>query len=246
MFASIAAFEFRYQLRNPVFWFVSTLFFLLTFGAVASENVQIGSGGNVNVNSPGAISLTMLVLTIFFMFVTTAFVANVIVRDDDSGFGPMVRSTRVSKFDYLIGRFTGAFGISAFSFLSVPLAILIGSAMPWIDPETVGPTRLSYYAVPYLVFALPGIFLTSALFFKAHARYLKTHIADLLCCFACTHGFQQPAHRIKCALGIGIGKPLFMGELVALFQQLIHPGALGPAKHILERIHPEDIHHLKK
>ncbi len=165
MFASIAAFEFRYQLRNPVFWFVSILFFLLTFGAVVSENVQIGSGGNVNVNSPGAISLTMLVLTIFFMFVTTAFVANVIVRDDDSGFGPMVRSTRVSKFDYLIGRFTGAFGISAFSFLSVPLAILIGSAMPWIDPETVGPTRLSYYAVPYLVFALPGIFLTSALFF---------------------------------------------------------------------------------
>ena len=91
MFASIAAFEFRYQLRNPVFWFVSLLFFLLTFGAVTSENIQIGGGGNVNVNSPGAISLTMLILTIFFMFVTTAFVANVIVRDDDSGFGMLVR-----------------------------------------------------------------------------------------------------------------------------------------------------------
>ena len=43
------------------------------------------------------------------MFVSTAFVANVIVRDDDTGFGPIVRSTRVTKFDYLIGRFAGAF-----------------------------------------------------------------------------------------------------------------------------------------
>ena len=48
-------------------------------------------------------------MAVFFMFVTTAFVANVIVRDDETGFGPIIRSTRVSKFDYLFGRFTGAF-----------------------------------------------------------------------------------------------------------------------------------------
>ncbi|MEM7764526.1 MAG: M1 family aminopeptidase [Pseudomonadota bacterium] len=165
MFASVFAFELRYQARNPVFWVVFTLFFLLTFGAVSSPNIQIGDGGNVNANSPAAIAEMMIILTIFFMFVTTAFVANVIVRDDESGFGPMVRSTRVSKFDYLIGRFAGAFAISAVAFLAVPLAIWIGSLMPWVDPETLGPNKLVYYANAYFLLALPGIFLTSSLFF---------------------------------------------------------------------------------
>ncbi|MFK8054130.1 MAG: M1 family aminopeptidase [Woeseiaceae bacterium] len=165
MFTNVFAFELRYQARNPVFWVVFALFFLLTFGAVSSPNIQIGDGGNINANSPAAIAETMIILTIFFMFVTTAFVANVIVRDDESGFGPMVRATRVSKFDYLIGRFAGAFAISAIAFLAVPLAIWMGSLMPWMDPETLGPNRFGFYLYAYLLLALPGIFLTSSLFF---------------------------------------------------------------------------------
>lgn len=165
MFGKIAAFELRYQFRNPVFWVVAVLFFLLTFGAVTADNISIGDGGNINANSPAAIAETSIILTIFFMFVTTAFVANVIVRDDESGFGPMVRSTQVSKFDYLIGRFAGAFGIAAIAFIAVPLAIWLGSLMPWMDSETLGPNRLSYYLYAYFLLALPGIFLTSAIFF---------------------------------------------------------------------------------
>ncbi|WP_409049639.1 ABC transporter permease, partial [Sandarakinorhabdus sp.] len=165
MFASIALFELRYQLKNPVFWVVSVLFFLLTFGAVTVDEIQIGSGGNVHANSPAAIAEIHLILSVFFMFVTTAFVANVVVRDDESGFGPMVRATRVSKFDYLIARFSGAFITAALAFLFVPLAIFIGSLMPWLDPETLGPNRLEYYARAWATLALPNIFLTSAIFF---------------------------------------------------------------------------------
>ena len=165
MFASIALFELRYQLKNPVFWVVSVLFFLLTFGAVTVDEIQIGSGGNVHVNSPAAITQIHLILSLFFMFVTTAFVANVVVRDDESGFGPMVRATRVTKFDYLIARFTGAFITAALAFLFVPLAIFIGSLMPWLDPETIGPNRLEYYAKAWAFLALPNIFLSAAIFF---------------------------------------------------------------------------------
>lgn len=165
MFAQIAAFELRYQLRNPVFWVVAILFFLLTFGATTIEQIQIGSGGNVKVNSPFAIAQIHFILSIFFMFVTTAFVANVIVRDDESGFGPMVKSTRVTKFDYLMARFLGAFLAAAIAFLAVPAAIVLGSQMPWVDAETVGPNLLSHYAFAYLALALPNIFLTSCIFF---------------------------------------------------------------------------------
>ncbi len=165
MFAKIAAFELRYQFRNPVFWVVGILFFLLTFGSVTIEQVSIGGGGNVHKNGPFAIIQTHLILTLFYMFVTTAFVANVIVRDDESGFGPMVRSTRVTRFDYLIARFAGAFAAGAIAFLSVPVAIWIGSFMPWVDSETLGPNMLGAYGFAYFVMALPNIFITSAIFF---------------------------------------------------------------------------------
>merc|ERR1712185_759524 len=132
---------------------------------MASDDITIGGGGNVNLNSPVAIVTTHLVLTIFFMFVTTAFVANVIVRDEESGFGPLIRSTQVSKFSYLLGRFAGAFIAAALAFLVVPLGIWLGSLMPWLDPETIGPNRFAYYAVAYFVFAMPSVFMVSALFF---------------------------------------------------------------------------------
>ncbi|MBU6165041.1 MAG: aminopeptidase [Alphaproteobacteria bacterium] len=165
MFGAITRFELRYQLKNPVFWVVAILFFLLTFGAMTVDQIQIGSGGNVKKNAPFAIAQVHQILSLFFMFVTTAFVANVIVRDDESGFGPMVRATRVTKFDYLFGRFTGAALAGALAFAVVPLAIFIGSLMPWVDPETLGPNRLGDYAYAYGVLALPNVLLTAAIFF---------------------------------------------------------------------------------
>ena len=165
MFGKVASFEFRYQLRQPVFWVVSGVFFLFTFGLTTVQNISIGLGPADHRNGPFAIAETYLIWTVFYMFVTTAFVANVIVRDHETGFGPIVRATRISKFDYLIGRFVGAFAAAAASFLFIPLAILIGSAMWWVDPEMMGPTRLWPFLYLYLVFALPGILLTSAAFF---------------------------------------------------------------------------------
>jgi ABC-type transport system involved in multi-copper enzyme maturation permease subunit len=137
MFARIAAFEFRYQLRNPIFWVTYFIFFLLSFGATAIDQIRIGSGGNVHKNAPFAIIQINSIMALFAIFVLVAFVANVIVRDDETGYGPIIRSTRVRKFDYLFGRFTGAFSAAALSFTSVSMGILIGSFMPWIDPETI-------------------------------------------------------------------------------------------------------------
>ena len=88
MFGKIAGFEFRYQIRQPVFWVVSVIFFILTLLAMTVPNVQIGSGGNVLKNAAYAIAQTHGILSVFYMFVTTAFVANVITRDVETGFGP--------------------------------------------------------------------------------------------------------------------------------------------------------------
>ena len=160
MFGKVAAFEFRYQLRQPAFWVISILFFLLSFGLIAQPNVSFNAGGNVFKNAPYAIAQAMLAFNLFFMLATTAIVANVVVRDTATGFGPMIQASRLSKFDYLYGRFLGAFAVVALAFLAVALGILIGCLMPWVDKETVGPFRPLDYLYSFVVMGLPGLLLT--------------------------------------------------------------------------------------
>jgi aminopeptidase N len=179
MLGKIASFEFRYQLKNPVFWVTAGIFFLFSYGFVASDQIQIGSGGNVHENGSFSILQTNVIFSIFFMFVTTAFVANVIVRDNDTGYGPIVRSTRITKFDYLIGRFIGAFLIAALAFAAIPLGIWLGSLMPWLDPETLGPNRVRDYLFGYLVFGLPNVLVSAAIFF-ALATVTRSMMATYL------------------------------------------------------------------
>ncbi|QUD87288.1 ABC transporter permease/M1 family aminopeptidase [Phenylobacterium montanum] len=167
MFGKIAAFEFRYQVRQPLFWVAGVLFFLLTFGAVTSDVIQIGNTANIHVNSPANIAQLGLFMALVYLFVCAAFVANVLLRDDETGFGAIVRATPMGKFDYLYGRFTGAFLAAALGFLVVPLAIFVGSLAPWVDSEKLGPNRLSDYAYLYGVLGVPTVFATSAICFAA-------------------------------------------------------------------------------
>jgi aminopeptidase N len=180
MFGKVASFEFRYQLRQPVFWVTTVVFFLASFGATTSDFVHIGDSSFVHKNSPFVIAQISIIWSVFFMFVTTAFVANVIVRDEETGFGPIIRTTQISKFDYLFGRFTGAFLAGALAFVfAAPLPIIIGSFMPWIDPETLGPLQVWPYVYAYVVLALPGLLISSAVFF-ALATVTRSMMATYL------------------------------------------------------------------
>ena len=165
MLAQIARFEIRYQLRQPLFWSVFTIFFLLSFGVITVDQVKVGAGGNVAKNSPFALAQLHLVWTLFFMFVTAAFAANVVIRDDETGFGPIVRTTPVRKSAYLYGRFAGAFAMVAACYLSVPLGVFAGSLMPWVDAQTLVPNDPHAYAYAFFFLALPGLLVTSAIFF---------------------------------------------------------------------------------
>jgi hypothetical protein len=165
MLLGVARFELRYQLRNPVFWVSLFLFFLLGFGVTASENVSIGTPGTVHENAPFAIASMIALSSLFYLFVITSFVANAIVRDDSSGFGPIIKATSIGKTNYVMGRFLGGLAIAIIGYLAIPVGMFFGSVMPWVDPETVGPQNPAYYLWPYLILAIPNIILASSLLF---------------------------------------------------------------------------------
>jgi ABC-2 type transport system permease protein len=162
MLFGIAGFELRYQLRNPVFWVAVAIFFLLGFGLTASENVQIGGGGAIHENAPFGIALALGLFCLFYQFVTTSFVANAIIRDEATGFGPIIRATSVTKTDFVLGRFLGGLAIALLGYLAVPLGMATGVMMPWVDPETVGPNGPARYAWHFLIIAVPNIIFSSA------------------------------------------------------------------------------------
>lgn len=166
MFLKIAGFEFRYQIKNPVFWVGAIIFFLLAFLLACTPFVSLGGGPNVHRNAPLAIVTANGGFITFYMFVVAAFVSNVIIRDDETGFGPILRATRISKFSYLYGRFLGAFAALAVAYLSVTLGMVIGSTMPWLDKETLGPFVFDHYWKAYLIWGLPNVFIISALLFS--------------------------------------------------------------------------------
>jgi ABC-type transport system involved in multi-copper enzyme maturation permease subunit len=165
MLLGITQFEIRYQFRNPVFWVALGIFFLLGFGLTASENVSVGTPGAVHENSPFAIAVATAVMTIFYIFVVTAFVANAIVRDEATNFAPIIRATPVTSTQIVIGRFLGGFIIALIGYLAVPIGMAMGSMMPWVDAETVGPQNLGHYAWNFAIFAVPNILLISAMLF---------------------------------------------------------------------------------
>ncbi|WP_300975178.1 M1 family aminopeptidase [Sphingomonas sp. LHG3406-1] len=211
MFLGITRFEIRYQLRNPVFWVAVAVFFLLGFGLTASANVSIGTPGAVKENAPYAIGVALGVFSFFYLFVITAFVANAIVRDESSGFAPIVRATPVTKVQIVLGRFLGGLTVAWLGYLALPLGMIVGTLMPWVDPETIGPFRPGHYAWYYLILAIPNIFLLSAILF-ATATALRSMLASYIAAVLVVMGYLI-------ASGVA-GQKLELRELFARWEPL--------------------------
>jgi ABC-2 type transport system permease protein len=219
MIFGIAGFELRYQLRNPVFWVAVAIFFLMGFGITASENVRIGTPGAVHENAPYAIAVATAVFSLFYLFVVTAFVANAIVRDDSSGFAPIVRATSVTASQIVLGRFLGGLIIAWLGYLALPAGMAMGSMMPWVDPETVGPQNISYYAWNFALFAIPNIFLMSAVLF-ALATVLRSMMAAYIGAIVLVMGYLITSSVL--------GQKIELRETVARWEPL-GTAALGNA-----------------
>lgn len=170
MFGEIFKFEFRFQLRQPIVWISGAIFVLLTFLAITTDNVTIGGSiGAINRNAPFVIVQILSIMSLIAVFITTAFVANVVNRDFELGTHELFFSTPLKKTSYLGGRFFGALAIAFCIFVPVAASIWVGSLMPWLEPERIGPFLLEPYVFSLAVMVLPNLFVMSAIFFSLAA-----------------------------------------------------------------------------
>ncbi|MDP8914737.1 MAG: aminopeptidase [Pseudomonadota bacterium] len=164
MLARIAAFEFRYLLKNPLLWITAAAVFLIPFGSFAL-GLELEEDVRVFKNSPYEVISKYRIISCLFMFATTVFVSNIVLRDDETGFGPILRSTGIRKFDYLFGRFLGAFAIVALCLTLVTPGIWIGSLVAGADAAGIGPNRVADHLYAYFLIALPNVLISASIFF---------------------------------------------------------------------------------
>ena len=176
MINKIAGFELRYQIGSPVFIACFAIFFLLAFAGVTIDQVQVGSSGAVNVNSPHAIATNVLIFSLFGLFIPTAFLVSGILRDASFKTEDMFFTTSVKEKDYLLGRFIGGFIVTLLAFASVPAAVMIGAAMPWLDPDNVGPFVPAHYLYHFFVFGALNLLVAGLVMFTV-ANLTRSNIA---------------------------------------------------------------------
>ena len=141
MLRHVFAFELRYHLRSALFWLGGALFFLIVFGAVTSDFVQVGGAiGNVNRNSPFVVLTFLGFVSVAGVFVSTAFVAGAILRDYDLRTHEILFTTRITRPAYVWGRFLGAYAAAILLTSVVLPAIPLLSLKAMLDATAISPT----------------------------------------------------------------------------------------------------------
>jgi ABC-2 type transport system permease protein len=164
MFAEFFRFDLRYQVRAPLLWVAGFVFALFAFGATSSDVVQIGGAiGNVHRNAPTVIVNFFASFSVIGLFIVTVFIAQPLLRDFEMGTDELFFSTPMRKRDYVAGRLTAGFCAAVIVFLLTGLGMVIGAAMPWVDPERLGPFSLAPHLWSLGVLVLPNLLFAAAL-----------------------------------------------------------------------------------
>ena len=138
MFLKIAWFEIRFWLRSWMVWIFLFIIALLIFGAVSSDQIQVGGAlSNTYRNAPFVIQNFYSLIGLLTLLMSTAFVNSSAIRDFKYNTYQIVFTTPLRKIDFLLGRFIGATLISVIPMLGVSLATCWPSTCPGSIPNAL-------------------------------------------------------------------------------------------------------------
>ncbi|RZA35984.1 MAG: hypothetical protein EOP92_07785 [Lysobacteraceae bacterium] len=185
---AIAGFEARQRLRLLSTWIYFGMFLALAMLWMAAaggafRDALVTFGGRVLINAPRQIALTASFLGCFGVVVVAALMGRSVQQDFEYETHHFFFSAPIRKADYVLGRFLGAFATLAIILSSIVLGAWIGSFIPGIEPDRLGPNEFTNYLLPWLLTLLPNTFIFGALFFVLAAlsrRMLPVYVASIV------------------------------------------------------------------
>ncbi|WP_375436569.1 ABC transporter permease/M1 family aminopeptidase [uncultured Hymenobacter sp.] len=189
MFVHIFRFELWYQLRRPITYFYFGILFLLavllmlTTGGFFKDWV-VNVGSNVLANSPYALNNATAMLTLVpGVLLISALFGPVVLRDYETRMHPLLFTTPITRLGYLGGRFLGTVAVTVLVFSGIGLGLFVGTLLPGMPAEQLGPQRLSHYLHTYFSLVVPNILLLGAIFFTLGTltrKLLATYVASIV------------------------------------------------------------------
>jgi ABC-2 type transport system permease protein len=185
---AIALFEAKQRLRLLSTWVYFLLFLALAMlwmagaGGVFKE-FTVTFGGKVLINAPRSVMLTTSALGCLGVIVVAAVMGRAVQQDFEYDMHHFFFSAPIRKFEYMFGRFIGAWLVLAAIFASILLGILFGSWLPGVDPERLGRFVPEAYLLPYFIILLPNLFIFGAIFYVMAAltrRMLPVYISSVV------------------------------------------------------------------
>ncbi|MES2320565.1 MAG: M1 family aminopeptidase [Pseudomonadota bacterium] len=185
---AIALFEARQRLKLLSSWVYFGMFLALAMLWMAAaggvfKDAIVSFGGQTFINAPFSVSITVAFLCCLGVIVMAAMVGRSVQQDFEYDMHHFFFSAPIGKHDYVFGRFLGAFATLALVFSSIPLGAWLGTFIPGIEPERLGPGGAWQYVHPYLFLILPNLFIFGSIFFVLAAltrRMLPVYVASVV------------------------------------------------------------------
>ena len=185
---AIARFEARQRLKLLSTWVYFGMFLALAMLWMAAaggvfRDAYVSFGGKVFINAPRSISLTVGFLGCLGVIVMAAMMGRSVQQDFEYDMHHFFFSAPIKKHDYVFGRYLGAAATLAIVFSSIVLGTWLGTFIPGIEPDRLGPPGLWMYLRPYLFLTLPNVFIFGSLFFVLAAltrRMLPVYVASVV------------------------------------------------------------------
>jgi ABC-2 type transport system permease protein len=149
-------------------------FLMLASGGVF-RGIAVSIGGErVNANSPYSVFLSTAMVALLGLLTIAAVFGQAAYRDFEHNTWPIIFTKNVSRTQYVLGRFFGAYVFSAVLFSVIGLAQWLASlVVAAVRPARFGVTSFSAYVWPYLVQVWPMLFFAGSVFFALAALTRK-------------------------------------------------------------------------
>lgn len=175
MFKDIFLFELKYRKARAANYIYFLIMFLLCFLAVTTDVVRIGGAvGQVKENAPVVIAQMIVIMAVFMSLIASAIMGVAVLRDFEHNTEAILFSTPIKKFSYLMGRYWGSFVVLLLVAASLPIAFMVGDLWPTREADRLLPFNFFTYWQPFVVFVIPNMFFTGAIFFASGALSRKS------------------------------------------------------------------------
>lgn len=171
MLFEIFQLELKYRAKRPDTYLYFAL--LILCSSVTVDFIFEGALGPVKENAPYIIGICMSILSAFFMMITSMIMGVAVLRDSTYKMESLLWTKPIKKWEYLLGRFGGAFTVLTLIFSGVLWGSMLSIWMPWREPTDLLAFDFWSYLKPFLFVVLPTLFFGSALFFVSGALSRK-------------------------------------------------------------------------